>query len=209
MVIVERTHASDSKGRRRLSAVGVVLLSIVLAGCQRPFETAHDTSTTKPAEISDRFERDIDNLTAANPLEKSRASLDALEAAGIDAFPALVAHLNDHRKAQPSFFGRDAVDVLPSGESRVHEPTMGEACFDIIQGQVEGNWPKDFRDYYALTPENVHDWLVAHRGLTLAQLREAAKQESLRRVRTDLQTHPTSDRLRSIDRFLRKPFEER
>ena len=178
----------------------------MLAGCHRSTETGHDT---KQAEISDRFEREIENLTAASPPEKTRTSLDALEAAGIDAFPALVAHLDDHRKAEPAFFQREVVEVLPSGETRIHEPTMDEACFDIIRGQVEGNWPKGFRDYYALTPKNVREWLAARHGLTLAELREAAKQDSLRRIEADLQANPTSDWLRSIERFLRQPFEER
>jgi hypothetical protein len=26
----------------------------------------------------------------------------------------------------------------------VHHSTIGEACFDLIQNQVEGNWPKAY-----------------------------------------------------------------
>ena len=160
-------------------------------------------------QTNNRFERCIRNLAQGTAPETIKASLNTLDAAGTDAFPALLAHLNDPARAEPEFFQREIVDRMPSGEWRLHPPAIGEVCFDMIQGQIEGNWPKDFRDFYTLEESNVRQWLAAHRGLNLEQLRAAAQRESLSRAQAELAKHPSNERLRKIVDFIQKPFAEK
>jgi hypothetical protein len=160
------------------------------------------------------FDKDVDNLVAGTPDARIKSSLEALRSAGVKAFASLIQHFGDGRSAEYRFFAKDMVDITPDGRMKAHEPTVGEACFDILQEQVEGNWPKGYRAYYVLTPGTAQLWLDMHAGMTLKQLRIAAAEESLAKAKADLATQPSfgggsvADFRRGAVEFLQKNLEE-
>jgi hypothetical protein len=160
-----------------------------------------------PCYAGDDYEPHIKNLAAGSPEKDIKASLRTLEAAGIAAFPTLIAHFSSREPAEPRFFQRQVAERAPDGTFRMHRPTIGEVCFDIVQGQIEGNWPKGFRQYYVLTPINTKEWLDAHSGLKLAQLRRSSLTESLRRAEADLAKDQSAEFFKTAVAFLREELE--
>jgi hypothetical protein len=140
----------------------------------------------------------IRNFAANTSRNKIQSAVKAIKDAGTNAFPALLAHLKDKAPAEISFFGGD--NILP--------PTIGTACFNLLQGQVEGVWPKGYRDYHTLSPKTVRDWIARNQGLSLQQLRVEAAQQSLARAEADSPKKPDSDFHKRILGFLRKNLEE-
>ena len=154
------------------------------------------------------YEQHIKNLATGTPERVIAASLKAIKSAGIDAFPVLIAHFADSSPAEPRYFQREVSEILLDGTTRLHLPTIGEACFDILQDQVEGTWPRGFREYYVLTPANAKQWLETRKGLTLAQLRCASLEDSVRRAEADLTKKPASEFKKMTVEFLRKELEQ-
>ncbi len=116
----------------------------------------------------------------------------ALRAAGVDAFPTLIQHLDDKRRSSPILWGA----TLSKG-------TIGEACLDIVRMEIEGVWPKAFREFHVLSQKNAREWLREHSDQSLEQLRCAAQEESLQRAQVQL------DILQETVRFIAKPYDER
>src|SRR4029078_207008 len=110
------------------------------------------------------------------------SAIAVLESAETRAFPALLAHLEDNTKAS-STFQRAVMEVAASGNATLHHPTIGEACFDLIQSQVEGNWPKAYRQYYVLSPQNVVSWWQSRRDRLLQELKIETARASLAQAR--------------------------
>jgi len=160
-----------------------------------------------PGYAKDDYERNVKNLAAGTPDGEIMASLHALEAAGLAAFPILIAHFSDRDAAEPGRFQRAIIEIAPDGSKRPHLPTIGEVCFDILQMQIEGSWPKGFREYHVLTPGNTKQWLDARPGFTLAQLRRASLEESLRRAEADLAKNRSDDLLKKTVTFLHEELE--
>jgi hypothetical protein len=150
------------------------------------------------------YDQDIQNLAKGSPKETIKASLQALEAAGTAAFPALLANLTNQAPAEPDLSPGDIFTRRPDGSLGPYEPTLGAVCFDLIQGQIEGNWPKGFRYYYVLSSANVKSWLDSHKGLTLMQLRRVSREEALRRAEADLARDPSKELLQLTVTYLRK-----
>lgn len=144
------------------------------------------------------YHQHVRNFAANTPREKIQNSVRAIKDAETNAFPVLLLHLQDTKPAEPLFFQGDSVRA----------PNIGDACFDLLQWQIEGAWPKGFRDYYTLTPKNVRDWLAKHSGLSLQQLRVEAAQESLARAVDDAPKKKDSDWHRKELDFLRKNLED-
>ena len=161
-----------------------------------------------PSFAAQPYEEHVRNLAQGTPKEAVEASLRALRAAGTAAFPILTANFTNEAPAVAEFFARDAFTRLPDGSITPYAPSLGAVCFDLLQGQIEGNWPKGFRQYYVLSPSNAKSWLDAHKGLTLAQLRRISREESLRRAETDLAKRPASDLLKKAVAFLRQDLED-
>lgn len=147
------------------------------------------------------YEKCVQRLAAGTPQEQIKKALKVLDAAGRDAFPTLISHFSDTTPAEPTTFPRDIVEIGPDGSIRPYRPTVGEVCFDLLQGQVEGNWPKAYRQYYVLSPDNAQQWLAAHQGMTLEQLRMVAARESLQRAEEDASDVPA---MAYIVEFLRE-----
>lgn len=152
---------------------------------------------------ADDHEQHIKRLAAGTSNERIVKSLRTLEAAGTTAYPALIANLTNRTPAEPRYFQRDTGEVTIEGNMRVHLPTIGDVCFGILQGQIEGNWPKGFRRYYVLSPRTARTWLNANRELTLQQLRQVSRETSLRRAEADLSKGPSDELLKKTVTFLR------
>ena len=149
------------------------------------------------------FEAQIKNLAEGKPDADIKAALAAIKNGGTAAFPALLAHLSDFTVVEPRYFQRDAfTSVEIDGVWHPSGPLMSSACFDLIQDEIEGVWPKFYRSYYVLSTNNVKEWLKAHEGLTLAQLRRVTREESLRRAKESLAKDPASEFLKGVVEFL-------
>jgi hypothetical protein len=110
--------------------------------------------------------------------------LRTIEAAGVAAFPFLLEHMNDARKASLKNFALDQLDFdQTTGKAIVHHPTLGEVSFRLIQDTVEGEWFKAYRGYRTLTPTNVREWLKKRVGYNLWQLRLDAAKESFEKAK--------------------------
>jgi hypothetical protein len=144
------------------------------------------------------YHQNVRNLAADTPREKIQVAVKAIKDAGTNAFPVLLAHLQDKKRAEPLFFQGDSARA----------PTIGDACFDLLQWEIEGAWPKGFRDYYTLTPKNVRNWLAEHSGLSLQQLRVEAAQQSLARAVDDTPKKKDSEWHKKELEFLRRNLEE-
>lgn len=127
-------------------------------------------------------------------------ALERLRAAGTDAFPALLAHLDDTRPIPFDLYGGDWQST--TGEN---EMSLGMICFELLQTQIEGNWPKAYRGAEILTPANIEQWLAAHEGASLAELRAAAARDELASVERQIAANGASEYLEMLRAF----FEER
>ena len=144
---------------------------------------------------ADVFENYIHQLAARTPEQDAIRAMHALEDAGVKAFPALLAHLDDGTPALASLYSRD--------ESVTGTLPIGSFCFDILQTKIEDNWPKGFREFYILTPANVKQWIEAHKALSLQQLQLASREESLRRAEAELAARSTDLTTKAVE-FLRE-----
>ena len=78
------------------------------------------------------YEGAIASISENSDAAQVAGAIAVLESAGTKAFPALLAHLNDTGRASVVF--QDAsLDVDAKGNVTVHHPTIGEACFALIQ----------------------------------------------------------------------------
>jgi hypothetical protein len=142
---------------------------------------------------ADDFSGYVRQLAAGMPERDAVRALRALTDAGVRAFPTLLAHLSDREPIQASLNNRDV-----SGT-----PTVGELCFDLLQTQIEGNWPKGFREFYILTPDNAEQWLDEHKTQSLRQLQLTSREESLRRAEAESAAHPADLTTKAVA-FLRE-----
>ena len=146
------------------------------------------------------YEAAIASLAKISDAQRVSKAIAMLNGAGTKAFPALLAHLNDATTASDVF--QRAVQHI---HGNVPSPTIGEACFDLIQGQIEGNWPKGFRQYYVLSATNVARWWQARKEKSLRELRIEVARTSLTRAR---QSRGTSSYWPEAVRFLEKHLRE-
>ncbi len=122
------------------------------------------------------FDTLIDNLAGE---EKTAVHAhDALLAAGPKAFPALLERIDDKIVIETGLFQG----------ATANRPTIGHVAFKIIQYQIEGAWPKGFREHYALNEQNVAAWLAKHEGLSITQLRIRALVDSMDSLSREIET---------------------
>jgi len=183
----------------------MVVISVLMITSCAPTPSSHERHIQKPASgtASEQieYEQHIQKLAFGTPTEQIEIAISALESAGPAAYPALVGHLKDSTRAADDFQTQDVLWDLG-------HPSIGDVCFDIIQGQVEGRWPKGYRQYYVLTPQNTKRWLDAHKGLSLRELRIAAAQESLRRAESEIRHNTANDFQKGMIKFLRDNLQE-
>jgi hypothetical protein len=134
--------------------------------------------------ITPEYERAIQDLAEGKDPQTVIRAIQVLSNAKTQPFPALIEHLSDKTPASFEFFGLRAVQCAPqTTPCPPWQPTIGEACFEIIQSEVEGNWPKAYRSYYTLTAGNVREWWESRRTMSLKDLQLDAATTSLDRAR--------------------------
>ncbi|HEX6625147.1 MAG TPA: hypothetical protein VF064_15655 [Pyrinomonadaceae bacterium] len=169
--------------KRLIFNVAATMLSTLTFACPDGDAEPH---TPSPTPAPGKYEKAIRNLEEGNDNQVVEEAIRELYAAGTDAFPDLFAHFGDQRKASVKHFGAKALQCAPGVEPcPPYHPTIGEACFDILGGQVEGNWPKGARGYYTLTAGNAKAWWEARRGMSLKELQLEAARSSLAAARKD------------------------
>src|SRR5580698_6434108 len=176
-----------SKRQRLLRLAVVIAASGILAWLvyELPrWASAHRSGSEapSPSELKS-YEDAVAELAVGNTEERVFGALDTFRAAGTKAFPILIAHTRDTAKAS-SQFQHVVFDVHPDGESTFHAPTIGDACFDIIQSQVEGQWQlKAYDQYHVLSPDTIKPWWESHKTKSLRELRLESAQLSLETAR--------------------------
>lgn len=187
---------------RHCRTIGCLLwiMSAFLAGCsarQSSSQEVQKASTqTSAGPLVDDFSGVIRQLADDAREEDAIRALKVLSDAGIRVFPSLIAHFDDEQLIHPRL---NAFEVLG-------DLTVGWLCFVILQDQIEGNWPKGFRQFYILTPDNAKQWLDKHKGLSLRELQVISREESLRRAELALAASP-GDFMSSAVKFLRQQVE--
>jgi len=159
----------------------ISLLLTVFSACRNS-----DTrlSSRDVSAITPEYERAIKDLAEGKDPQTVKTAIQVLSDAKTEAFPALIKHLSDTTSASVEYFGRPDIQCWPqTTPCPPWELTIGEACFDIIQAEVEGNWPKAYRSYYTLTAGNVGEWWEARRTMSLKDLQLDAATTSLEHAR--------------------------
>lgn len=147
------------------SAVTMAALILSATGCTQ--------SPPDPAAVARTYEEAVDNLAEDKDVAVVEKALETLYEGKLKAFPTLVAHVNDPRRASGRAYMKSVVSLDGSG------PTIGMVCLDVLQMQVEGNWPKAFQPYYYLRSKNVASWWEANKDKPLDQLRIEAAESAL------------------------------
>ena len=159
----------------------IPLLLTVFAACRKT--DAHLPAGTYLA-ITPEYERAIQDLAEGNDPETVKTAILLLSHAKTQAFPALIKHLSDKTPASFEYFGLRDIQCAPqTTPCSPRQPTIGEACFEVIQSEVEGNWPKAHRSHYTLTAGNVGEWWESRRTMSLKDLQLDAAESSLERAR--------------------------
>ena len=96
---------------------------------------------------------------------------------------------------------RAMVTIDETGNAGPYEPTIGDACFDLLHGQIEGVWPKGFRDHHVLDRSNVREWLADRKNNSLNELRLECAKLSLDSAKQQHDENP-SDWTKSCVEFL-------
>ena len=188
------------RGQTECSVCSKVILILPVAACLLFAISVRAQSS----EMNQSYETAIASLSENSERSRVASAIAVLESAGTKAFPALLAHLEDTTKAS-STFQRAEMEVDASGNATLHHPTIGEACFDLIQNQVEGNWPKAYRQYYVLLPGNVASWWQSRKDKSLSELQIETAQASLAQARQHRgQPQYSADAVRFLEAHLKE-----
>ena len=159
----------------------IPLLLTVFSACRI---TDARLSSREVSAITAEYERAIQDLAEGKDLQTVKTAIQGLSDAKTQAFPALIKYLSDKRPASVEYFGLRDIQCAPqTTPCPPWQPTIGEACFEIIQSEVEGNWPKAYRSHYTLTARNVREWWESRRSMSLKDLQLDAATTSLDRAR--------------------------
>jgi hypothetical protein len=142
------------------------------------------------------YERAVASLAADNGVETAQSGFETLALAETKAFPVLIAHVHDSTRAAFSLQG-----------DRIGDPTVGSVCFQILQTEVEGEFPKSLLDYHILTSAYVRQWWEQHKTKSLPEIRLESAQMSLDMAKKDY----AKDKLKSTEyavKFLTEHLKE-
>src|ERR1044071_2896088 len=146
----------------------IPFLLMVFSSCR---STDARLSSRDVSAITTEYERAIQDFAEGKDPQTVQTAVLVLGDAKTRAFPALIKHLSDKTPASAEYFGGRALQCAPQTTPCPRwPPTIGDACFEIIQSEVEGNWPKAFRIHYILTAENVGEWWESRRTMSLKEL---------------------------------------
>jgi hypothetical protein len=125
----------------------------------------------------------VASLAAGHREATVMAGYKTLEAAGIKAFPVLIAHVKDTAQAADAHFEEAKIDRF----GNIERPTVGDVCYRLVRHEVEGDWPKGFRHNQVLTKDNVTRWWETHRTNSLHDMRLETARISLERAKKELE----------------------
>jgi hypothetical protein len=128
------------------------------------------------------YESAMESLAAGHRDATVVAGYKTLEAAGIKAFPVLIAHVKDTVRAGGHF-----EEARIDRHGRIEQPTVGDVCYRLVRHEVEGDWPKGFRHNQVLTTDSVTTWWETHRTNSLHEMRLETARISLARAKKDLE----------------------
>src|SRR6476661_4090033 len=114
----------------------IPLLLTIFSACRNtdPRLSSRDVSAITP-----EYERSIQDLAEGTDPKRVKTAIQVLSDAKIQAFPALIKYLSDKTPASIEYFGvRDILCAPQATPCPPWQPTIGEACFDIIQSEIEG-----------------------------------------------------------------------
>jgi len=129
------------------------------------------------------YESAVASLAAGHRDATVMAGYKTLEAAGIKAFPVLIAHVKDTARVSPGRFEEAKIDRF----GHIEQPTVGDVCYRLVRHEVEGDWPKGFRHNQVLTKDSVTTWWETHRTNSLHEMRLETARISLARAKKDLE----------------------
>ena len=174
------------------SQILLILLAFIAVGCNA--KTASDTQPSR-----DEYDDAIDSFALGTPDSETDDAVELIESAGVDAFRALIARLDDETDACDRFMG--SVGFIGPGPHKPYHPPIGGACFDILQGQIEGVWPKGYRQYHVLNHSNIQKWLEQRKNKILNELQMECARVSLDTAKQKHEQNP-SDWTKSCVEFL-------
>lgn len=157
----------------------VAWLLVLPGGLEHGAPRTHSQVPAPAAESLPSNEEHVRNLSREASPAATRTSLAALKSAEVDAFPALLDHLND-----------DTIAADSLTEATREPTTLGRACFSLLREHIEGSWPKSVRGFHVLSPGNARAWLEARRGVTLQEMRSAARKEAIAAAEAELAADP-------------------
>lgn len=141
------------------------------------------------------FEQAVTELAVGNDDKTVAKAIDQLREAGTKAFPVLISNVSDTSIASSTL-----------QEATTGRTTVGDACFGILQMQVEDAWPKSLRKFHALNRNNVTKWWSTRKSKSLRELRLEAAQNSLSAAKKALNERDSEETRDSI-RFIEKRLE--
>jgi hypothetical protein len=149
------------------------------------------------------YESAVASLAAGHRDATVMAGYKTLEAGGIKAFPVLIAHVADTARVAPGHFEEAKIDRF----GNIEQPTVGDVCYRLVRHEVEGDWPKGFRDNQVLTKDNVTKWWETHRTNSLHEMRLETARISLARAKKDLEKNK-SETTEAAVQFLKERLQK-
>lgn len=179
----------------------IIVLISGTSGCMK--SGSADATSDDSVNVETFYSVNVESLLEGTPDEETKAAIDTLKSAGIKAYPVLLGYLDDQRKASENFFQR----AMVTADGNAYHPRIGSVCFDIVHEQIEGNWPKAYRDYYVLRRDNIREWWAKNKTKSLAELRVQCAREALHRAEAEF-GNIDSEHETSVITFLRKHLKE-
>lgn len=153
------------------------------------------TPTDRPIGESTDFSKLLDTLSAEHSRDDALAAHRELVAAGKQAFPELLMRLDDETITHIEFLG---------SVSTTDPPPIGQVCFEILLLQLEGRWPKGFRQYRILDKSNISEWVEHHLTKSLPEMRHIALTQAIQNVNAQPEVELERKYASEILRFLRE-----
>jgi hypothetical protein len=157
----------------------------IIPSCRATFGAALVVAVVSALTRADErqaYESAVASLAAGHRDATVMAGHKALEAAGIKAFPVLIAHVKDTARAG-GHFEEARIDRF----GNIERPTVGDVCYRLVRHEVEGDWPKGFRHNQVLTKDSVTTWWETHRTNSLHEMRLETVRISLARAKKELE----------------------
>jgi len=119
------------------------------------------------------FSNLVDTLSAEHSRDEALAAHRELVDGGKQAFPTLLKRMDDETITHIEFLG---------SVSTTDPPPIGQVCFEILQMQIEGQWPKGFRSFHVLNKTNIAQWVKTNSSQSLAEMRRTVLTQAIRNI---------------------------